>query len=322
MPSAPRQALDLLKTAFGEFNRDDCTRMAAALSYYTVFSLPPLLILLLFLAGHVFDPKQVQHALETQIGGLIGSAGADQIRIILENTRLPSARNPMNAVLGGLTLLLGATGAFIELQSDLNLAWEVKPDPKQGGLRSFLLQRVFSFGVVLAIAFLLLVSLAISAALSALGGYVGTLLPGGSTLLLELANTLIAFVVIAALFAGMFKLLPDAVITWRDAGVGALVTAFLFTLGKFLIGFYLGQSNPGSAFGAAGSLAIVFAWVYYSALILFFGAEFTQVWAERQGRPIVPKKGAVRIVNAEHEVHGAEAVKARPKVPPSASGSR
>ncbi len=180
----------------------------------------------------------------------------------------------------------------MELQSALNRAWEVEPDPEQGGIRSFLLTRVLSFGMVLAIAFLLVVSLAASALLIAFGDALGAMVPGGvSDILLQVLTFLVSFAVITLLFAAMFKFIPDAEVAWRDVWVGALGTAFLFTVGKFLIGFYLGQSDPGQAYGAAGSLAIILVWIYYSALILFLGAEFIKAWAQRYGTGIEPARG-------------------------------
>ena len=180
-------------------------------------------------------------------------------------------------LLGVAALLVGATGAFLQLQASLNKAWEVKPDPKQGGIKQFIRKRLFSFGMILVIAFLLLVSLVVSALISALGHMLQSLLPGGvSEVLLYLVDLVVSLAVITSVFATMFKVLPDAEIAWKDVWPGAVVTAVLFVLGKFLIGFYLGRSNPGEAFGAAGALALILAWIYYSSLILLFGAEFTE----------------------------------------------
>jgi membrane protein len=296
MGSIARGGLGLLKDTYNDFSEDQSTRMAAALSYYTVFSLPPLLMLLLLVAGAVLDPREVERAIETQIGGLVGTVGAEQIRVIIQHAKHPGAGGPLTTVISVVTLLFGATGAFIELQADLNRAWEVRPDPKKGGIKNFLLRRLFSLGMVLAIAFLLLVSLAVSAALVAFGGVAERLLPGVSEAVLQVGNAIGSFIVITLLFAAMFKVLPDAVIAWRDAIFGGAATTFLFVIGKYLIGLYLGKSNPGSAYGAAGSLAIVFVWVYYSSIILFFGAELTQAWAKRRGRELVPKDGAERVV--------------------------
>ncbi len=293
---AIKEGLGLIRQSVQDFTDDDCPTMAAALSYYTIFSLPPLLVLILLLLGAVVDQRDVQNALEGQIGSLMGPAGREQIVTILREAHLPGSKGILATALGIGALLLGATGAFGQLQAALNRAWEVKPDPAQGGLRSFLLKRVFSFGMVLGGAFLLLVSLVVSAALSALGNVLGGALPGGlDEWVGQLLNLAVSFAVITLLFATIFKVLPDATVPWRDIWPGAAVTALLFTVGKFLIGFYLGRTNPGEAFGAAGSLAVMLVWIYYSSMIVLFGAEFTQVWADRKGAGIRPAQGAIRV---------------------------
>ncbi|MDQ3556447.1 MAG: YihY/virulence factor BrkB family protein [Gemmatimonadota bacterium] len=291
--------MGLIRETFREFLDDDCPRMAAALSYYTVFSLPPLLILLLTLAGIFLDPARVQEMLQSQIGGIMGPEGAGEIRTMLESAEQPGNRSGVAALLGIAALLFGATGAFAQLQNSLNAAWKVKPDPNKGGLKNFILKRVLSFGMILGVGFLLLVSLALSALLSAFGDVLAGFVPGGaSELVLHAINLGVSLLVITALFAAIFKILPDARIGWRDVGVGALTTALLFVLGKFAIGLYLGRSDPGSAFGAAGSLAIILVWIYYSSMILLLGAEFTHTWATRHGGGIKPEKGAVRVEKA------------------------
>jgi membrane protein len=303
MASAPRKALNLLKNTVGDFLEDQCPRMAASLSYYTVFSLPPLLVLLLLIAGAFLDPRQVQEALTAQMGSLIGRDGVRQVTDIIANAKQPGGGSVLATIFGMAALIFGATGAFLELQSALNRAWEVKPDPKKGGIRNFLVKRVFSFGMIVVIAFLLLVSLAVSAALAAFGDMLGRMAPGNvSAVLLQALNLVVSFAAITLLFAAMFKVLPDAVVAWRDVLVGGAATTFLFVLGKFLIGFYIGNSNPTSAYGATGSLAVLFLWVYYSAMILLLGAEFTQAWAISQGRGIEPEEGAVRFVEEQHAV--------------------
>jgi membrane protein len=171
----------------------------------------------------------------------------------------------------------------------------VEPDPRQGGIKNMVTKRILSLGMILGVAFLLLVSLALSAALSAVGGMIGRLIPGGSEVVAQIFNFILSFVVITGLFAAIYKVLPDARISWKDVRVGAVVTALLFTIGKMLLGLYLGRSNPGEAFGAAGSLALLLVWIYYSSMIVLFGAEFTQAWAIRHGSGIVPKEGARRL---------------------------
>lgn len=286
----------LVKNSFKDFMDDECPRMAAALSYYTVFALPPLLILLLLIAGAVFDPQQVQSSIQTQMGSLMGASGAQEIGTIINQAERPGGRG-IKAVLGVGALILGATGAFLQLQSALNRAWEVEPDPRQGGFKNFVFKRLLSLGMILGVAFLLLVSLALSAAVSAIGGVAGRLIPGASSAILFLFDTVITFAVVTGLFAAIFKVLPDARIAWKDVFVGALVTAGLFTIGKFGLGVYLGKSNPGEAFGAAGSLALVLVWIYYSSMIVLFGAEFTQQWAVNRGSGIEPETGARRMTD-------------------------
>jgi membrane protein len=300
---ALRETFALVRDSVKEFLDDDCQTQAAALSYYTIFSLPPLLVLILMLLGAVLDPQDIRGHLEVQLSGLMGATATEQIRNILEQARAPGAGGGVTAVLSVLALLLGATGAFGQLQAAINRSWEVAPDPDKGGIKQFVLKRVFSFGMILSVAFLLLVSLVLSAALTAFGGALGSMLPDGvSATLLQVVNQVLSLVVIAGLFAALFKVLPDARVAWRDVLVGGAATAVLFVLGKFLIGLYLGRSNPGEAFGAAGSLAVLLVWIYYSSMILLFGAEFTQLWAERRGQGIAPERGAIRVVRQRKEL--------------------
>lgn len=298
----------LVRDSVKEFLDDDCQTQAAALSYYTIFSIPPLLVLVLLLLGAILDPQDLRGHLELQLNALMGPTATQQIRSILEQARAPGSGSVFATVLSVGALVLGASGAFGQLQASLNRAWGVAPDPQQGGIKAFVLKRVFSFGMILSIAFLLLVSLVVSAALTAFGGALGSLLPDGlSATLLQVLNQLLSLVVIAGLFAALFKVLPDARISWHDVWVGGAVTAVLFVAGKFLIGLYLGQSNPGKAFGAAGSLAVLLVWIYYSSMIMLYGAEFTQMWAERRGKGIAPQRGAVRVAR-EREVREAQPV--------------
>jgi membrane protein len=296
---ATRQSgvVQLLKQTFNGFSEDDCPTMAAALSYYTVFSLPPLLVLLLAMLGAVLDPKDIQGTIEAQMRSAMGPSGAEQVRTILANVDRPGSGGQVATILSVVALLLGATGVFGQLQAALNKAWGVAPDPEKGGIKVMLLKRVFGIGMVLGLAFILLVSLVVSAVLSAFGEQLGRFLPSGlSAPVLEAINFAGSLAVIALLFGAIFKVLPDAEIGWRDVAVGAVATALLFVAGKFALGLYLGRSNPGEAFGAAGALALMLVWIYYSSMIVLLGAEFTQAWAERRGSGIVPEKGAVRVV--------------------------
>lgn len=299
-----KEALGFLWSTLYKFFGDDCPGMAAALTFYTFFSLPALLALLLTLVGSVADPGEVQRAITTEVGDLMGPAGAEQVGTIVRSAQESVAGTSAAAVLSIVAVIFGATTAFAQLQGALNKAWNVKPDPKRSQLVDFLLKRVFSFGVVLAVAFLLLVSLSLSALVAA-GGDLLTSRLQAPAWALETANWLLSFAVVTGLFAAMFKLLPDARIGWRDVRVGAIATALLFVVGKSVIGFYLGRTNPGSAYGAAGSLAIVLIWVYYSSMIVLFGAELTRQWAQRYGSGVRPERGAVAVVEEEREVQRA-----------------
>ena len=294
--------LDLLKTTVRDFMEDECPRMAAALSYYTVFALPPLLLLLLAIAGTFWSPQEVARAIQNQVSGLMGPAGASEIQQILESGERVRDKQGWALPLSVAGLLFGASGAFSQLQGALNRAWEVGPDPAQGGIKRFLVKRLFSFGMVLGVAFLLLVSLVLSAALEGFGNILGGMLGGASESMLQMLHLAISAVVFTGLFATIFKVLPDAEVEWRDVGIGAVFTTLLFIVGKFAIGVYLGQSDPGSAFGAAGSLAVMLVWIYYASMILLLGAEFTQAWAHRRGGGIEPEPGAVHVVRETKRV--------------------
>jgi membrane protein len=292
-----KESFSLLKASVSDFVDDDCATQAAALSYYTVFSLPPLLMVLMLILGMLLDPHDIRGQLETQIGALMGPSALEQVKAILAQLHQPGSGGVLTTVLSIGGVVIGATGAFGQLQAALNRAWNVAPDPRQGGIKAVLVKRLFSFGLILSVAFLLLVSLILSAGLSAFGNALSQMLPEGlSATLLQILNLAISLLVITALFAMIFKVLPDAKVAWRDVWIGAGATALLFVIGKFLIGFYLGRSNPGQAFGAAGSLAVLLVWVYYSSMIVLFGAEFTQAWVKRNGGGIVPERGAVRVL--------------------------
>lgn len=298
MPSLSA-TVDLLKQTGKEIGEDNCTSMSAAIAYYTLFSLPPLLVILIAVAGAVFGPDAVQEQLTGQVGGLVGESGAEEIRVMIENAGDLGTGSVLGKVLGLLALVFGATGAFAQLQQSLNRAWEVRPDPESGGIKAFLTKRVLSFGMVLTIAFLLVVSLAASALLSGLFSQVEAALGPAGAAFAWVGDIVLSLAIFTLLFAAIFRVLPDAEVAWRDVWVGGFATAVLFVVGKFLIGFYLGRSNPGEAFGAAGSLVVILVWIYYTALILLAGAEFTQVWAKRYGSRIEPDDDAVRVV--EHE---------------------
>ncbi len=307
----------LLKQTFHEWSEDGASRLAAALAYYTTFSLAPLLILVIAIAGLIGGRQAAQNQTMTQVQDLLGPQGRQFVQGMIENASQP--RTGITATIVGLvTLLFGALGVFTDLQSSLNTIWDVKPKPAQGlwdGVKRFIVDRLLSFAMVLGIGFLLLASLVISAVLSAVGGYIGNTWPLGN-IWPQVINFGISFLVVMALFAMIFKFLPEVEIAWKDVWLGAAFTALLFTIGKLLIGLYLGKSRIGSVYGAAGSLAILLLWIYYSAQILFFGAEFTQVYANRYGSKIAPDPDMVKVPeqgSARTPAPGLQTVKSRKK---------
>ncbi len=275
--------IDLIKQTIREWQEDKASRLAAALAYYTVFSLPPLLIIALAVAGQFYDRAAAQEQLLGQAEQLVGEAGATAISDILSSASEPGG-TAIATIISVVTLLLGASGVFTQLQEAMNTIWEAEPKPKQGIVQT-IKDRIFSFTLVLAVGFLLLVSLVLSAALAAASEFLSG--PAEETALIgQIINTVVSFAVVVFLFAMIYKVVPDVEVRWRDVWIGAIITALLFTIGKWAIGFYLGRAAPGSAYGAAGSLIVLLLWVYYSAQILFLGAEFTQVYAHQRGSRI------------------------------------
>lgn len=283
--------LDLLKTTFSEWQEDKVPVLAAALAYYTVFSLAPLLIIVIAILGIFFGQGQAETQLVSQLEGVFGQGVAQTLQAMIES-RAQSGGNVLASIVGVVLVLVGATGVFTQLQNALNQIWGVEPNP-ESGIWNLVRVRLLSLGMILVIGFLLLVSLVLSAVLSAFGGMLSTALPGGD-LLWQALNFVISLAVITLLFALIFKYLPDAEIRWRDLWVGAGVTALLFVIGKSLIGLYLGSSAVASSYGAAGSLVVLLLWVFYSAQIILFGGEFTQVYAKRRGAGIAPDEHAVK----------------------------
>jgi membrane protein len=285
----PRDVLGMLKEALRDWNEDNAPRLGAALSYYTIFSIAPLLLISIAAAGLVFGAEAAQGRVVAQVQGLIGRTAAEAIQGMIENARKPG-QGVLATVLGFATLLFGAGGAFNELRAALDVVWEIPPR-KGGGVLAMVRERLASFAMVLVVGFLLLVSLVLSAGISAFE-VKGTF--PGSGLVLQVVNNGVSLAVITVLFALIFKYLPDAhpPVAWKDIWIGAFITAALFTLGKYAIGLYLGRSAVGSAYGAAGSLVLLLVWVYYSAQILFFGAELTQVYARRHGSRLGLAAGA------------------------------
>jgi len=287
------QTIGILKETIHEFSEDKCPQMAAALSYATVFALPPLLMLLLYIVGLFVDPQDFRGRIVREVQGMLGQDGANMISGIITQAHMPGGG--VMAIVGIIMVIVGATGAFVQLQDSLNTAWEVAPDPKQGGVKALLFKRILSFGMILGIAFMLLVSFVVSALVSAFGDVLNSYLGGAGETIAHIVQIVLGLGITWLLFAMLFKYVPDAVIGWRDVAVGSFVTALLFTVGRFAIGLYLGHSQSTSAFGAAAALAVLLIWIYYAAMILLLGAEFTQAWATGRGAGIRPEKGAVHV---------------------------
>jgi membrane protein len=291
----------LLKEAGREWLEDKAPRLGAALAYYTALSIAPLLVIAIFIAGMAFGKEAAQGYLLDQIQDLVGVQGGQAIETMLAHANQPRTGS-LAAVLGMITLLAGAAGVVSQLQDALNTVWEVAPKPGRGVI-GFLKDRFLSLAAVLGLGFLLLVSLVLSTVLTALAAFFVGLMPALAPAL-EAVNFVVSLAVTALLFALIFKLLPDAKIAWGDVWVGAALTALLFTLGKFLLGFYLGRSGITSTYGAAGSLVALLVWVYYSAQIVFFGAEFTKAYANRFGSRIVPSRDAVPLTEEARAEQG------------------
>lgn len=284
----------LFQETFKEWSEDKASRLAAALAYYTIFSIAPLLIIVIAIAGAVFGEEAARGEIVRQIQGLVGKDGAEFIQTAIQNANRPQT-GTIASLISIVLLILGATGLFTELQDALNTIWEVKPKPGRG-VKNIVRQRFLSFAMVLGIGFLLLVSLVISAALAAIVTYFSNLLPGVD-FVWQIISFILSFSITTVLFGLIFKVLPDVKITWRDVLIGAMLTSLLFSIGRFLLGQYLGNSSFGSTYGAAGSLVVIIAWVYYAAQILFFGAEFTQVYSRRHGSGITPTKNAMPLAD-------------------------
>lgn len=288
----PDRLWQVLKAAVDGWWTDSVPRMGAALAYYTLFALAPILIVAIAVAGLVFGQEAVRGEIVGQIEGLTGREGAVAVQAMLEGAARPSSSIPAT-VIAGITFFLGATGAFLELQTDLDAIWRVKPKSRGSFLRDLLMQRLISFGLVLGFAFLLLTSLVVSAALAAAHTYMGNAFPGVAVLW-EAVNVVVSLAVITLLFAMIYKVLPDVKLTWSDVWVGALVTAGLFTVGKLLIGLYLGTSSFGSTYGAAGSVIVILVWVYYTSQVILLGAEFTRAYVEHFGPRPAPVEFATK----------------------------
>jgi membrane protein len=284
---------ELLKLTIADWMNDNAFELSAALAFYTIFSIAPVLLIAVGVASFFLAPDTATDQIVGEMEKMIGAQGANAVRQVIESSR-GFGKGLWAVSVGVVTLIMGATAVFGELQYALNRIWDVEAKPDRGVIIALIVDRLRSFSIAICVGFLLLVSLVISAIISGLQNYMNNWLPGVPWIW-QTANVVSSFFVVAVLFAMIYKLLPDVVISWRDVWIGAAVTALLFTGGKYAIGIYLGQAATASAFGAAGSLVVLLFWVYYSALISFLGAEFTQVYTRRYRSGIRPKKHAVRV---------------------------
>lgn len=294
-----KNALTVLKKTFNAFMDDDVLRLSASLSYYTIFALPPLLMIIISICGIFFGDEAVRGQVFKQINEFVGNDAAKQIQEILKNVTV-SGGNTIASIIGIVVLLVGASGVFSELQSSLNYIWGLKAKPKRG-LIKFLKNRLMSFSMIGSVSFLLLVSLAVNTLLDLLSNRIMVHFPDVAVYVFYIINTIIVFLIITLLFSIIFKSLPDGKIGWKDSLTGASITAVLFMIGKFAIGAYLGSSKVASTYGAAGSVILVLVWVYYSAIILYFGVEFTKSYLHFKRRNIIPYSYSVEIQKIEPE---------------------
>ena len=299
-PASDKSLLSLVKKTISEAGDDKIPRLAASLSYYTLLSLSPLLVLSVAAAGLVFGEEAARGQIAAQLQQVFGQEAGEAIQTMVAHAKQPGS-GVLGTIFGLVVLLFGASGVFGELQDSLNTIWEVQPKPGRGIL-GVVRDRFLSFTMVLGVAFMLLVSMVISAALSALGNWLSDFV--GVEWLWQGVNFVISLGLITGLFALIFKVVPDVRIRWRDVWMGAAVTAALFTIGKFLIGLYIGKAGVASPYGAAGSLVVIVVWVFYSAHILFIGAEFTQVYARALGAPIEPARGAIAVTDEARAQQG------------------
>lgn len=280
----------LIKKAAIAWNGDDPWRLSAVVAYYAILALPGLLVIVIGMLSSLYGTEIVEGRIHEEIKNIMGVSAADSVESIFRNAR-EGQSSWVAAVIGIGALVFGATGVFFHLQISLNQVWQVKSDPKNSILQ-YLIDRTKSFGFVLVIGFLLLISFILSALLNALQGYISQWVPDIAYFFLQVSDIIISFGVVTVLFALIFKYLPDVHISWRSVWIGALITAFLFSIGKEILSFYFGEASPGSVYGAAGSIIIILLWVSYSCLILFFGAEFTWIYARQYGHKMSPKSHA------------------------------
>lgn len=293
----------LLKQTFHDFGTLGITRMSAALAYYTIFSIAPMLLVIITISSQVFGRDAIEGKIYGQIKTYVGSDAAVQIQELIKNATI-SGGVTFASVIGVIALLFAATGVFAEIQASINTIWRLKAKPRKSGILKVLKTRLLSFSMIITLGFILMVSLAVNAVLDSLIDRLIALFPGLTVYVTYTINVVFTFIIISLLFGIIFKVLPDARIKWRDVRMGAFVTALLFMVGRFAIGYYLGHSKISSTFGAAGSMVILLLWVYYSSIILYFGAAFTKAYSQRNGDHIYPNSYAVWIEQVEVENKG------------------
>lgn len=290
----------LLKKTMHEFIEDNGIKLSAALSYYTIFSLPPLLLIIVSVTGFFFGAEAVKGEIYGEINGLVGHDAAIQIQEILKNVKL-SGSNTFATTISVIILVIGASGVFAEIQESINYIWRIKAKPKKGLLK-FFKNRLMSFSMIGSVGFLLMVGLVVNSVMDILSDKITRILPVDTFYLIFFSNLIILYLTITVLFTVIFKTLPDGKIVMKDCVIGAAFTAFLFMIGKYAIGAYLGRSATASFYGAAGSIILILIWVYYSAIILYFGAEFTKVYAHVHGENIIPNEYSVKVIKEDIEI--------------------
>ncbi len=291
--------IEVFKNSISGFSDDKVTKLSASLAYYTVFSMAPLLILIISLCGLFLGREAVEGKIYAQLAGFVGSDTAAQLQGIIKNAAI-TGKSHVAIIIGAITLLVSATTVFAEIQESINMIWGLKPKPKRGWLK-FIQNRFLSFSVIASLGFLLLVSLAITAIIDGFSARLRAFFPEVTVVIFYIINVVITLAVISTIFAVIFKVLPDAKIKWKDVMAGAIATTLLFMLGKFAISFYISKSNVGSTYGTAGSLVVLLLWIYYSSFILYFGAEFTKAYAIKYGSEIHPTEYAVTTKTVEVE---------------------
>lgn len=294
-----RKLPKILVASFNGFSDDKGLKLSASLAYYTVFSIGPLLLLLMSLASIFFGHQAIEGKVFGQLNGLLGSSAAKQIQEIIKNVQF-SGKTNFALFISILTLIIGATSLFIEIQDSLNIIWKLKAKPKKGWVQ-FIKNRLLSSSLIISLGFLLIVSLIVNGAIEVLMDRLGILFGSATAVIMIIINLVITFIVITVLFSIIFKFLPDAKIKWKHVRTGAIFTAILFMIGRYLIGLYIQKTGTESTYGAAGSIVIILIWIYFSSVILYLGAEFTQVYTEAFGGHIEPAEYAVHVQQTEVE---------------------